>query len=113
MIEASRMSNGVVNTTVTIIHDDAVELDETFSVVGRVMESGLIADGTDREFPVVFQSPLDISITSDDGKSWVVFCFTTSNWSLPLLISAFKPLMAMKNCKTKIWAANVVTLCIM
>ena len=69
VIAASRMPNGAVNTTVTVNQDDAVELDETFSVVGMVVESGLIADGTGREFPVVFQNPLDISINSDDGKS--------------------------------------------
>ena len=67
VVAASRMPNGVVTITVTIIKDDTVELNETFSVVGRVMESGLIAGGTGREFPVVFQSPLDISITN--GKS--------------------------------------------
>ena len=72
VVAASRMPNGVVNTTVTIIKDDTVELNETFSVVGRVMESGLITDGS-REFPVVFQNPLYISITNDDGKSWVLF----------------------------------------
>ena len=73
VVAASRMPNGVVTTTVTIIKDDTVELDETFSVVGMVVESGLIADGNGREFPVVFQSPLDISITSDDSKSLVFF----------------------------------------
>ena len=69
VVAASRMPNGVVTTTVTIIQDDTVELNETFSVVGMVVESGLIGGGTGREFPVVFQSPLDISITSNDGKS--------------------------------------------
>ena len=69
VVAASRMPNGVVTTTVTIIKDDTVELNETFSVVGMVVESGLIAGGTGSEFPVVFQSPLDISITNDDGKS--------------------------------------------
>ena len=56
VIAASTMPNGVVSVNVSVFSDDRVELEETFSVVGRVLESGLIADGTGREFPVVFHS---------------------------------------------------------
>ncbi|CAI8020174.1 hypothetical protein GBAR_LOCUS12070 [Geodia barretti] len=65
VIAASTMPNGVVSVNVSVFSDDRVELEETFSVVGRVLESGLIADGTGREFPVVFQDPLDVSINDD------------------------------------------------
>ncbi|CAI8040262.1 hypothetical protein GBAR_LOCUS22443, partial [Geodia barretti] len=67
VIAASTMPNGVVSVNVNVFSDDRVELEETFSVVGRVMESGMITDGIGREFPVVFQGPLDVSIISDDA----------------------------------------------
>ena len=69
VIAASTMPNGVVSVNVSVFSDDRVELEETFSVVGRVMESGLITDGIGREFPVVFQGPLDVSI-NDDGTTY-------------------------------------------
>ena len=69
VIAASTMPNGVVSVNVSVFSDDRVELEETFSVVGRIMESGMITDGIGREFPVVFQGPLDVSIISDDGTT--------------------------------------------
>jgi hypothetical protein len=69
VIAASTMPNGVVSVNVGVLRDDRVELEETFSVVGRVMESGLIANGTDTELPVVFQSPLNVFIVNQDVVS--------------------------------------------
>ena len=67
VIAASTMPNGVVSVNVSVLSDGRVELEETFSVVGRIMESGQIANGIGREFPVVFQSPLDVSIDNENG----------------------------------------------
>ena len=67
VIAASTMPNGVVSVNVSVFSDDRVELEETFSVVGRVMESSQIANGIGKEFPVVFQSPLDVSIINENG----------------------------------------------
>ena len=62
VIPASTLLNGVVSVNVSAFDDDRVELDETFSVGGEVMSSGV-----GREFPVVFQDSADVSITSDNG----------------------------------------------
>ena len=62
VIPASTLLNGVVSVNVSAFDDDRVELDETFSVGGEVMSSGV-----GREFPVVFQDSADVSIPSDDG----------------------------------------------
>ncbi|CAI8052754.1 hypothetical protein GBAR_LOCUS28872 [Geodia barretti] len=69
VIAASTMPNGVVSMNVSVFSDDRVELEETFSVVGRVMESSQIAYGIGKEFPVVFQSPLDVSIINENVVS--------------------------------------------
>ena len=68
LIRASTMPNGTFNVTVTAFDDDSVELEEYFTVVGEVAATGLIADGTGREFPVVFNSPMHCTIPVDDGR---------------------------------------------
>ena len=65
--EVTMMPNGTVTTTVLAFNDGRVELEEMFMVTGMVMNSGLIANGTGREFPVDFQNSLTVSINSDDG----------------------------------------------
>ena len=68
LIRASAMPNGTVTFTVTAFDDAIVELEEIFTVVGQVAATGLVADGTGREFPVVFNSPVICTIPVDDGK---------------------------------------------
>ena len=68
VIRASTMPNGTVSTTVFVFDDSRVELEETFMVAGKVMDSGLITNGTGREFPVKFQSSLTIFVNNDDGN---------------------------------------------
>ena len=83
------MPNGVVSVNVGVLRDDRVELEETFSVVGRVMESGLIANGTDTELPVVFQSPLNVSIVNQDGMgSHTDNCFVLITYTVDLFAFA-------------------------
>ena len=68
IVRASEMPNGTVTTTVTVFDDDIVELEEIFTVVGQVAATGLIADGTGRDFPVVFNSPVICTIPVEDGN---------------------------------------------
>ena len=58
VIQASRMPNGTVTTTVAALDDDVVEAEERFAVMGQVTPTG---------FPVVFNSAASVAIIDNES----------------------------------------------